>query len=218
MRLTHLIAYSPAIFLSTLSLLPLRASTTEIKVVGVFPGKAVLVIDQAQPKTYAVGATLLGGASLDAVDGDSATIKQNGKRKTIAIGTYFNQTPATVNAQISLRADSRGHFFVPAQINGSGLQMLVDTGATLIALPAADARRLGINYQQGQRGMVNTANGKVPVYRVTLNTVHIGDIVLNQVDAVVQEVGLPYALLGMSFLNRTEMHRDGEQMTLTKRF
>ncbi|MEO8838716.1 MAG: TIGR02281 family clan AA aspartic protease [Herbaspirillum sp.] len=218
MRLTHLTSYLPAVLVSILSLLPWHANATEINVVGVFPGKAVLVIDHAQPKTYAVGATLPGGASLDAVGDDSATIKQNGKRKTIGIGTYFNQAPTAGNAQTVLQADSRGHFFVPAQINGSGLQMLVDTGATLIALPATDARRLGINYLQGQRGMVNTANGKAPVYRVKLDTVRIGDIVLNQVDAVVQEAGLPYALLGMSFLNRTEMHRDGEQMTLTKRF
>ena len=58
----------------------------------------------------------------------------------------------------------------------------------------------------------------VPVYRVRLDTVRIGDLELNQVDALVQEQGLPIALLGMSFLNRTEMRRSGEQMTLQRRY
>lgn len=58
----------------------------------------------------------------------------------------------------------------------------------------------------------------VPVYRVRLDTVRIGDLELSQVDALVQEQGLPIALLGMSFLNRTEMRRSGEQMTLQRRY
>ncbi|MGV3654925.1 MAG: retropepsin-like aspartic protease family protein, partial [Noviherbaspirillum sp.] len=66
--------------------------------------------------------------------------------------------------------------------------------------------------------MIATANGQVPVYRVRLDTVRVGEIELTQVDATVQEQGLPFALLGMSFLNRTEMRRDGQHMTLTKRY
>lgn len=96
--------------------------------------------------------------------------------------------------------------------------MLLDTGATMIALPASEATRLGINYRSGQTAYVSTANGTAPAYKVTLNTVKIGDIEINQVEALVQEQGLPFILLGMSFLNRTEMRREGTQMVLTKRF
>ncbi|HEX7649509.1 MAG TPA: retropepsin-like aspartic protease, partial [Noviherbaspirillum sp.] len=67
-------------------------------------------------------------------------------------------------------------------------------------------------------GYVNTANGAAQAYMVKLDTVKVGDIELHQVDAVVQEQGLPFILLGMSFLNRTEMRREGEQMVLSKRF
>ncbi|RZJ83360.1 MAG: TIGR02281 family clan AA aspartic protease, partial [Massilia sp.] len=74
------------------------------------------------------------------------------------------------------------------------------------------------NYLRGGRGTVSTANGVVPVYRVRLDTVRIGELELNQVDALVQEQGLPIALLGMSFLNRTDMRRSGEQMTLQRRY
>ncbi|HEX8887261.1 MAG TPA: retropepsin-like aspartic protease, partial [Noviherbaspirillum sp.] len=110
------------------------------------------------------------------------------------------------------------HFFAEAMVNGKPVRMLADTGASLIALPASDAQRMGIDYRRGQPGMVSTANGMAPAYRVRLDTVRVGDLELSQVDALVQEQGLPLALLGMSFLNRTEMRRSGEQMTLQKRY
>ena len=56
------------------------------------------------------------------------------------------------------------------------------------------------------------------VSRVKLDTVRVGEIVLNNVDAMVHQNDLPIALLGMSFLNRMEMQRNGETMTLKKRY
>ena len=91
-------------------------------------------------------------------------------------------------------------------------------GATAIALPARDAERLGIDYRKGRRGVSHTANGQVPVYRVNLDSVKLGSIELRSVDAIVIEQGLDIALLGMSFLNRVEMKREGATMTLTRRF
>jgi aspartyl protease family protein len=58
----------------------------------------------------------------------------------------------------------------------------------------------------------------VSVYKVRLDTVRLGDIELQSVDAVVFERGLDTALLGMSFLNRVDMKREGSTMTLTRRF
>jgi aspartyl protease family protein len=122
------------------------------------------------------------------------------------------------SGSVTLKADARGHFVADGQVNGGTVRFLVDTGATTIALPAADAKRLGIDYLKGERGMVQTANGTAPAYRVKLDTVRLGDITINGVEGVVLEGGLQTALLGMSFLNRTEMKRDGETMVLTKRF
>jgi aspartyl protease family protein len=201
-----------------LTLLGSAALATDVGVVGLFPGKAVLVINGGTPKTYSVGSTVSDNIKLTAVNSSNATLEINGKRQTIAIGEHVNRTVPSGPASVTLQADGRGHYMVQGQINGGTVRMLLDTGATMIALSAADALRLGIDYRKGQRGMVNTANGPAPVYRVTLNTVKVGDIELNQVDALVQEAGLPFALLGMSFLNRTEMQRQGEQMTLTKRY
>jgi len=66
---------------------------------------------------------------------------------------------------------------------------------------------------------VQTANGTAAVYLVKLDAVRVGDITVNNVDAVVVEDGkLGIALLGMSFLNRMEMKRAGDTLTLIKRY
>ncbi|MDB5764948.1 MAG: hypothetical protein JWQ21_3943 [Herminiimonas sp.] len=194
------------------------AHAVDISVVGLFPGKAVLVIDGSAPKTYSVGNSISDGVRLISANQSGATVEANGKRRTIAIGEHINRTAPTGPASVTLQADGRGHFITQGQINGGIVTMLVDTGATAVALSAADAIRLGIDYKKGQIGYSNTANGVISIYRVKLDTVKIGDIVLNGVDASIHESGLSLALLGMSFLNRTEMRREGEQMTLIKRY
>lgn len=194
------------------------AHAVDISMVGLFPGKAVLVIDNAPPKTYSVNNVLADGIRLVTVNESSAIIDIKGKRQTLTLGQHINHAAPSAAASVTLQADNRGHFMAQAQVNGGSVRMLIDTGATMIALPATEALRLGVDYKNGQPGYVNTANGRTPVYRVRLDSVKIGDIELSQVDAVIHENGLSIALLGMSFLNRTDMRRNGEQMTLTKRF
>ncbi|GGI20906.1 retropepsin-like aspartic protease family protein [Oxalicibacterium faecigallinarum] len=190
----------------------------DISVVGLFPGKAVLVIDGKLPKTYSVGSEVVGGIKLIEVSQTTATFDTNGKRQRIDIGAHVNRVAPSGNGSVTLRADARGQFIAQGQINGDTMRMLVDTGASMIAIPANEAQRLGINYRSGKPVLVNTANGVTTAYQVVLNNVKIGDISVNQVDGVVQEVGLPFTLLGMSFLKRMEMRRDGDEMTLTKRY
>jgi aspartyl protease family protein len=208
--------FAALLFLAGLSL---HGHAADIGVVGLFPGKAVLVVDSNVPKTYSVGSKITEGVKLIAVDNISATIELHGKREILAIGQHAYRSAPSSNTSISLQADMQGHFRVQGQINGgSSIQMLVDTGASLIVIPGADARRLGIDYKRGKIGRANTANGVVTMYVIKLDSVKIGDVELNQVEAAIQEEGLPYTLLGMSFLNRMEMRRDGERMVLTKRF
>ena len=207
------------ITLTGFAMFSLPALAAEIGVVGLFPGKAVLVVDGAAPKIYAVGSIVSDGAKLVAADNVSATLEVNGKRQVLAMGEHVHRSAPGGKNSVTLQADSRGHFMAQGQINGgSAVEMLVDTGASFVSIPAADARRLGINYKNGKIGRSSTANGIITVYLVRLDSVKIGDVELNQVDASINEGGLPYTLLGMSFLNRMEMRRDGEQMTLTKRF
>ena len=194
------------------------AQAADISVVGLFPGKAVLVVDGGSPRTYEVGSKVAADVRLVAADQSGATLETRGRREVVTLGSHVNRQAPTTQASAVLQADERGHFFAQGMINGSPVRVLVDTGASLIVLPAADALRMGIDYRRGSQAMTSTANGLVPVFRVRLDTVRIGDLELSQVDALVQEQGLPMALLGMSFLNRTEMRRSGEQLTLTRRY
>lgn len=194
------------------------ANAADVGLVGLFPGKAVLVVDGAPPKTYAVGSTLALGVRLVAANSENATIEVDGKRQVLRLDQYVHRSAPSDGSSVLLKADVSGHFIAKAQINGHGIDMLVDTGASFIALPASEATRLGIKYKNGTMGSASTANGVVPMYLVKIDTIRIGDVELHQIEAMVQESGLPFALLGMSFLNRMEMRREGDEMRLTKRY
>ena len=102
-------------------------------------------------------------------------------------------------------------------INGSTVRFVVDTGATHVALSQAEAERIGINYRKGQRGVGNTANGQVVMYRVTLDSVRIGDVQVFNVEAAVVPAQMEQVLLGNSFLMRFQMKRENDTLTLDKR-
>ena len=177
----------------------------EVTLVGLFPNRALVSIDRGAPRILAIGQTVA-GVRLLAVSSENAVVEIQGQQRTLQIG------------QVTLRAEAGGHYFANVLINGGTLRMLVDTGATTLAITAQDARRLGLDYLSAPRVGTNTANGTSSGYRLRLDTVAMGGIVLHGVDAIVSEGGLPFGLLGMSFLGRTSMQRDGDTMTLTKRY
>lgn len=192
---------------------------TSVSVVGLFKDKAIISIDGGRPRTVSVGQTVQGVKLLEA-DSDSALFDVEGKRRTLGMGQSFaGGVAAAIRPQVSLTADSRGHFAAAGSLDGYPMSFLVDTGATAIAIGASDAKRIGLDYKKrGQSVPVGTAGGVVPAWRVTFNTVKVGSITLHHVDGLVVESGLNMPLLGMSFLNRMEMKRDGGVMTLTQRY
>lgn len=206
------------LLLISLCFLTTKTWALDISVVGVFPGKAVLIVDNASPKTYSAGDKINEDARLISTDSSSATFIIYGKRETLALGQHVARASSSGAPSITLQADGLGHFLTLGRINGGTVNMMVDTGASMIALSAADASRIGLPYKQGKRGLVNTANGTVAVYLVKLDSVKVGDIELHHVDAAVHDTQLPFALLGMSFLNRTDMRHEGGRLTLTKRY
>jgi aspartyl protease family protein len=145
-------------------------------------------------------------------------IEVEGARRSLARGQHYSTGASDARQSVTLAADTRGHFITDGAINGNPVRFLVDTGATMVALPAAEAVRLGIDYRKGQPGLSATAGGMVTTYRVKLDSVRLGAIEISGVDGVVLEQGLDITLLGMSFLNRIEMKRDGHTMVLIRRF
>lgn len=117
-----------------------------------------------------------------------------------------------ISGTVRLRAARNGHFETTAYINGRPVEVMVDTGASMVALTWEDARRAGIFLTDGDfKHKVGTANGTARVAIVTLSDVAIEDITVHDVKAAVAEPGkLDTTLLGMTFLSRlarTEMSR-----------
>ena len=210
---------SSALAASLLVLAAPAGWAAEVTLVGVFGDKAaVLAIDGGAPRTVRVG-NRLGDITVIAVEGERATIEAGGKRRVLLRGQTYSTSAALGERQsVTMSAGAGGHFMVDGQVNGGAIRFLVDTGASSVALPASEANRLRIDYRKGQRGTTQTAAGPAPMYVVRLDSVRVGAIELQNVEAIVLEQGLGVALLGNSFLARVEMRREGQSMTLTRRF
>ena len=203
------------------------ATALDVNVVGLFPNKAVVQIDGGALQTLSVGQKTRDNIILLSVDRDGATFDVQGRRVALTIGPARRQTSPAAAAQTSPAAaanyavvptNDRGDLVADGEVNGIPVRFAVDTGATFITLPAREASRLGLDYHNGQKTVMETANGNVFAYRLKLDTVRVGDVAVHNVDAVITEGNsLPIALLGMSFLNRTDMKREGTILTLTKR-
>lgn len=201
-----------------LALWSAAAPATDLALVGLLPGRAMVVVDGGKRQTLAVGAATVEGVKLVAIESGAAVFEIEGKRRRMQIGQSVVSAPGAERPAITLVADGRGHFVTPGSINGTPVRFIVDTGATFISLGASDAKRARIDLTKGTPGMSMTANGAVRVWRVKLSNVKVGGIALSDVDASVHEQDMPVVLLGMSFLNRMEIRRDGQSMVLTQRY
>ncbi|HZW15505.1 MAG TPA: TIGR02281 family clan AA aspartic protease [Brevundimonas sp.] len=111
-------------------------------------------------------------------------------------------TPATgAPAQVLKAGD--GHYWADAQIDGRAVRVMVDTGASVVALTRDDAARLGLRLTAADfSGTVITASGPVRAAPVELQAVAVAGARVDRVEALVVEQGLPHSLLGMSYLGR----------------
>lgn len=108
------------------------------------------------------------------------------------------------NRRAELAVGANGHFFTEAEMNGRRIDVMVDTGASIVALTYEDAAAIGVAPAAKEfTHQVSTANGIAKVAPVVLDRVQIGDIMVRRVEAAVIERGkLRTTLLGNSFLGR----------------
>lgn len=196
------------------------ALATDVRLVGLADNTAILVIDGGRPRMLRVGQEGPGGVKVLAVGGEHALLEVDGERLELRMGEQPYLPPVAADrASVTLVSNAQGHFITTGTINGASVRLIVDTGASLIAMGPEDARRAGINYLAGEKGYANTANGVAIVYRIKLNRVQVGDIVLHDIEGIVHEkLNMPMVLLGMSFLGRLDMRREGDMLTLSKRY
>ncbi len=105
--------------------------------------------------------------------------------------------------QVEIKAESDGHFYVDAQINFRPVHLLVDTGATVVALRVSDAATAGIHVRNSDFvNPVQTANGTTNAAEAMLDTISVDDIELHHVRAlIIPDEQLSLSLLGGSFLH-----------------
>ena len=196
------------------------AAAQNVTLNGHLSDKMALLIIDGLPRTVSIGQTVQGVKLLALADGD-ARVDVAGRQLVLRIGAAPVRLGAAAKdgagTDVVLTAGTGGHFVTGGSINGSAVQFMVDTGATSVAISQADAERIGLAYRNAPRGLAQTAGGTVPVYRVRLNSVRVGDVEVYDVEATVIAVQLPYILLDNSYLTRFQMKRENDTLTLSKR-
>ncbi len=217
------------ILLTLILLLPLLSATSTaasndnsetIMVLGLFKDRAVIRIGKQQ-HMLRVGETTPEGVKLIEADSEKAVLEFRGKKNTYLLGrqisSHFKKVKIKGEANIW---PVNGMYMVGGAINGQPVKFLLDTGASWISMNGQHARRLGLDYRvSGRRSSVSTASGTAQVFLINLDRVRVGDIVLHHIKAAVLEGNSPTEiLLGMSFLERVDIQRKGQMMTLKKKW
>ncbi|MDR2925288.1 MAG: TIGR02281 family clan AA aspartic protease [Azoarcus sp.] len=213
------------------------AQAAELALSGIMGGSAILVVDNGPPRLLAVGKSSPEGVRLLSVDGNVAVVEFEGRRQALrlgqrvvrqtgggagkaGVGSLTGEEARKVLArgvEITIEADEAGHFSVDGEINGSRVQFLVDTGASLVSIGQSTAQRLRLDLDDKQAVNTQTAGGIAKAWQVRLKSLKIGGLRFDNVDAVVMQADMPMTLLGMNVLERMEMRRDGKLMRLKKK-
>lgn len=178
-----------------------------IEVQGLFDGRAALAVD-GQPRLLRVGQTSPEGVRLVSATPRACTVEVDGQSQELTLSRRIASSfDAPDRRETSIAGNQGREYRTVATLNGQQLSVLVDTGATSVAMNDEAARRIGLDYRlRGERTSVETASGIVPAYRIMLDTVSVGGVQVRQVEAMVMEGGFPSeVLLGMSYLGKVEM-------------
>jgi len=198
---------------------PLSANDDmQIEVQALMPGMVVLMINGSR-ETLKTGKETQ-GVKLISSTTKAAVLEVNGVQKNYRMGTTIG-TQFTQREKVTERVvvDQYGMFRSYGSINGQSVKFLVDTGATSVAMSERAARKLGIQYQlEGTPTRTSTASGIARAWSVKLKTVSLGKLLERNVQGIVVEGDFPrQVLLGMSFLNRMKVEKEGATMKITSK-
>ena len=207
------------LFILYFCFVPFALAIDQLEVQGLFSNKAVLLID-GQRHIVAVGQVSPEGVKVVSANSHSAVLEVNGEQKKFNLGSAISMNYAkaeTVKEQVI--GNDRGMFLTHGSINGHSVKYLVDTGATTIAMSSIEAKRLGILFRvDGKETRANTASGIVKAWALKLKSVTVGKIKQKNIKAMVIEGSHPTeVLLGMSFMERLKVKKEGNKLTLEQK-
>ncbi|WP_353352377.1 retropepsin-like aspartic protease [Oceaniserpentilla sp. 4NH20-0058] len=187
-----------------------------IQAVGLMPGMAILEKD-GQRLIIKAGEEKE-GITLIRADSQQCLVEINGQRQTLMLGASLaSGYTVTQGKEVRLQQDYRGHYFTNVNVNGKPVKMLVDTGATTVAMSGQTARRLGIAYANGRKGRSATAGGIVNNFMIRVNELNMQGIKRYNVPVSVIEGAHPdIPLLGMSFLGQLKIQQDNGELVISE--
>jgi aspartyl protease family protein len=126
------------------------------------------------------------------------------------------QAAASRPSEVRIRRASDSHFYADTDVQGTQIRMLVDSGASLVALTRRDAEAIGIDVDRlPVAGMAQTAGGQIPMRITMLDRVEVDGIGVRNVEAAVIDADMGVSLLGQSFLAKLDaVNVEGDTMTL----
>ncbi|MCZ6830665.1 MAG: TIGR02281 family clan AA aspartic protease [Gammaproteobacteria bacterium] len=209
---------SIATLILSMSCLLCPLALADVEVMALFKNAAYLKVN-GKERLVKVGTSFEGVQLLEA-DSKQARILVNGREQTVTVSERISAVyqEATLRT-VSIRTNKNRQYVTTATINGHATQVLVDTGANVVAMNSGTADALGLDYRNGVPHLVTTASGQVLAYSILLDSVVLGGIRVNQVQASVLEGRFPATvLLGMSYLEHVEMSEKAGVLMLLQRY
>lgn len=198
----------------------IQADSPRVRAEGLFKNGAVLDIDGTR-RMLKAGQTSPEGVRLLSANPQQAQIEMNGKRHSLGLSkTISSDFSAPDKRRVLVSKSQNNSYYTSGTINGQTVKLLIDTGATSVAMNSKVAKRLGIDYLlQGKKGKVRTASGITTAYYFKLNSVGVGGITVNNVKASVIEGDFPHEiLLGMSYLSHVKMEEQQGVLSLQEKY
>ncbi|VUD59387.1 hypothetical protein TDB9533_02664 [Thalassocella blandensis] len=187
----------------------------DIQVHALFKNTAVISFN-GQQRMLKAGKTSPEGITLISANTQEAVIEYEGNQHTLSLSRRVGGKFAKADtAEVRVPRGRGNHYIASGKINGYSTNFIVDTGATTVTMNAAMAQQLRVDYSDGRPVSVGTANGTARGYRVTLRSVSVGTVKVNNVEAIVLTGDSPpEVLLGNSYLSRVEMKVENELLVL----
>ena len=197
-----------------------------IEVLGLSKDRAFMSVNGRQHVFQSVGSAK-DGIHLVSANAHEAVIDYGGQTLTLGlsgrIGGSLSARPSgedthrpSVPSKVTITRDPGGRFVVEGRINGQQRPLLVDTGASMVAMSSRDAAALGIDMVGARKRIGQTASGAMSYYEVMLDEIDIDGIRVANVQAAVLEGNYPnHILLGMSFLKHVAIHQQGTELSMT---
>ncbi|MDP4651171.1 MAG: TIGR02281 family clan AA aspartic protease [Haliea sp.] len=183
---------------------------------ALLPNTAVLMIN-GQRKTLRAGDDF-DGVKLISADASIAVLEINGSRQRVGLNRNITTNyVAPERRELQIPRNDRMQYVTSGSINGRSVQVMVDTGANVVALNTRHAEALGLNYKDGIPSTLETASGVVDAWLLNLERVEVGGIPVEGVRATVVVGEYPSTiLLGMSYLQHVELRERGGVLSLSR--